>query len=343
MKKIYLLTDYKNHFGSKWDSNPYRSGFDLDLLSNIFKNYNYFIIIIEMSDAQKLDKIEGEIFLYTSSEDIGYYYKSFIEDVILYLELRGAKVIPYFKYLRANNNKSFMELIRGEFDFKGIHTLNSYTFGTLTKLKNISSTLTYPVVLKKSSGAMSSGVYLAKNEKDLISKVKRVTKTDSVLLRIKEFLRTFKHNGYVPDTTYRKKFVIQEFVSGLSSDYKILIFGNRYYIFERPTRKNDFRASGSGNKSYIYGSDVHCPSGIFEFAQNVYHSMNVPHLSIDVAYDDEQFYLIEYQAIYFGTVGVVKSDGFYLKNEEQWKFQKEDLRLEQIYAESIIQFLETAE
>ena len=128
---------------------------------------------------------------------------------------------------------------------------------------------------------------------------------------------------------------IQEFIQNLKSDYKVLIWGERYYIFERPVRNNDFRASGSGNEKYIYGSHVDLPEGIFNFSKQVFNQLNVPQLSLDIAYDGTTFYIIEYQVIYFGTVGHVLSDGFFLLIKGEWKFIPEKLDLEQVYAESI--------
>ena len=53
MKEIILLTDYKGYFGSKWQSNPYRSGYDQQLLTRYFKNMalmlntkNYRILVL---------------------------------------------------------------------------------------------------------------------------------------------------------------------------------------------------------------------------------------------------------------------------------------------------------
>ena len=94
MKKIWMLTDYKNHFGSKWDASPYRSGMDINLILEKFKERKYSLEVINFSDAANDSKIRTSDFvIYTSSEDSGYEYKSFIEDVVLYLENCGARTI----------------------------------------------------------------------------------------------------------------------------------------------------------------------------------------------------------------------------------------------------------
>jgi len=86
MSTIYILTDYKKHFSSKWDAMPYRSGMDKDLLRKLFKTYNYTIEYISFDQVYLMSEIKDQIFLYTSSEDYQYHYKSYIEDVILYLQ-----------------------------------------------------------------------------------------------------------------------------------------------------------------------------------------------------------------------------------------------------------------
>ena len=60
---------------------------------------------------------------------------------------------------------------------------------------------------------------------------------------------------------------------------------------------DDFRASGSGNFNY----DKVLPDGLLNFCNEIYKEFNIPSLSLDIAYDGNQYYLIEFQAVYFGT------------------------------------------
>ena len=81
-KYIFLLTDYKGNFGSHWKADPYRSGFDLKLVKNEFNKNGYKIIITSFEEIINNNKEINGIVLYTSTEDIGYHYKDFIEDII---------------------------------------------------------------------------------------------------------------------------------------------------------------------------------------------------------------------------------------------------------------------
>lgn len=340
MKEIIALTDYKNHFGSKWDALPYNSGFDKKLLSQYFRERNYQIKFVEFSKVTELRNIKNIPILYTSSEDIGYHYKSYIEDVVLFLQESGGKIIPEFKFLRANNNKIYMELISKQIGGKIMNRLDSWIFGTFEEMQSRMHEFTYPIVIKSSTGAMGRGVSLAKNEKDLIKKVKSIIRTQYLLQDIKDNIRPYKYKGYKVNSLYREKFVLQSFIPDLKNDWKILIFGDKYFIFSRPVRKNDFRASGSGNLNYSYGSECNYPQGIFEFAKNIFEILDVPHLSIDIAYDGNKFYLIEFQAIFFGTVGHVKSDVYFKKEKNNWIPLKNTEPIEKIYAASVIDYLE---
>ncbi len=109
------MTDYKNRFGSRHFDKPYRSGFDQQVLAKYFSQHNINPKFINLSDVNfRKNNFTNQFILYTSSEDEGYFYKSYIEDIVLGLQLSGARVIPDFKYLRANNNKVFMEILRDQ-------------------------------------------------------------------------------------------------------------------------------------------------------------------------------------------------------------------------------------
>jgi glutathione synthase/RimK-type ligase-like ATP-grasp enzyme len=338
--ELYIICDYKKQFGSKWNAIPYRSGFDLESVSKCFLEYGIKVIVINFSEVQFLNDLKGKLFVYTSSEEERYVYKSYIEDVIHFLEISGALVIPEYKFLKANNNKVFMELLKKSYEKHYLGSLKSFVFGSISETEIFKDKLTYPLVLKTADGAMSTGVSLAKKESELLRQIENKSYKLSVFKIAKEAYRKWKYRGYKKEDSFKGKFVIQDFIPGLKSDYKILIFWDRYYIFERPVRKNDFRASGSGSSNYIYGSKVNLPKGILEYCETLFKSMEIPNLSIDIAYTGEAFFVIEFQAIYFGTVGVVKSDGFYQRNiEGNWAFIRIKLEIENIYVYSISNYL----
>ncbi len=340
MNKIIFLTDYKNKFGSKHFDTPYRSGMDKDKLIQYFKEVAYEIEFRYLNEVEIHDTTLQDIpIAYTSSEDIGYRYKSYIEDIVYALELKGSQMIPDYKHFKANNNKVFMELLR---DVGGISTnLKSKVFGSMSDLEMRIDQVTFPCVFKTAEGASGNGVALVKNKQELYRQVKKSSagyrnyKQD-----IRDQLRAVKHKGYIKESIYREKFILQEFIPNLKNDWKVYVFGDRLYTFKRPIQKGrGIKASGGGYDNYLYDLEAEAPEGMFDLVLEVFKKLKVPHLSIDIAYDGKQLYIIEFQSLYFGTAGIPYSKGYFSKKEGNWKFIEEKLEIEKVYADSIVQFL----
>jgi hypothetical protein len=157
MQQISLITDYQGRFGTKYTAVPYRSGMNKELLKEEFLGNRLDPHFCGASEIfNKPDNPEGKIFLYTSSEDRNESYKSFLEDVILAIESAGGIVIPRFLYLRAHNNKVFMELLKKEWGEKVGDNLGAYCFGSFEELIQRGISLKFPVVLKRPEGLKSS-------------------------------------------------------------------------------------------------------------------------------------------------------------------------------------------
>lgn len=337
MTDIYILTDYKGYFGSKQKSEQYKSGMQKSLLSEYFTELGFNAIFISFTDIDfRKNNYNGKFMVYTSSEDPGYYYKDFIEDIIFGLELQGAKLIPAYKFLRANNNKILMEILRDLSNDQTLYNISSSYFGTIKKLQDKLNSFKYPVVIKTAGGAMSTGVYLAKNKKELLRFAKLISRSRNWWKELWDIKNYIKHGGkLILNSRFRKKFIVQNFIPGLKNDWKILIYGNKYYVLNRKVRKNDFRASGSG----LFNFEKNLPNGLLEFANAVVTKFNLPQLSLDVAFDGENFILIELQALYFGTK-TIEYAPFYFKNEgNDWNIIEEKSILEKVYAESICNFI----
>ena len=337
--KIYLLADYKGYFGSKYDAIPYRSGFDKNKISILFSLQGYECEFVNFNNLPLFDQLKKFYILYNSSEDIGDFYKSFIEDIVLHLERNEIKVIPGFDFLKAHNNKVFMELLRKKLGFSWNDTLKSQVFGTLEELEMVIDDIEFPVVIKSFEGALSRGVFLAHNKSELINKVKMISRVKFLKEDIKDYLRPYKHKGYIKESIYRKKFVIQQFIPNLINDWKILVYGKRLYILTRHIRNNDFRASGS-HCNYLAGSKSKLPEGILDFALRVRDGLDVPHVSLDIVYDGAKFHVVEFQTLYFGTSTFNMSDVFFEKVDSSWKQFKNVLPLEQLYVDGICWFIE---
>jgi len=336
MKSLIILTDYKNYFGSKQKSQYYNSGFDLNSLTDLFNKKSYSVKIYPLSTIDfSVCNFKDSFVLYTSSEDHELYYKQFIEDVLLGIQINGGILIPDFIYFRAHNNKVFMEILRKILLNRAIKYLPSRTLGTLEELNYIKERIVYPIVYKSSAGSKSRGVGLAHSYSELVKKCHKISKTFHFWYDFKELVRKYKYSGYITNSKHRRKFILQEFIDGLDHDYKILVFDKKYYILKRKTKSNDFRASGQGLLEYT----DNLPEGIFDFAENIYQTLDVPFISLDIAYNGIEYYLLEFQVIYFGTYTLEYSECFYLKYGNQWLKVVEKSVLENVYVDAIDSFI----
>lgn len=335
MNPIYILVDYKGRFSSKASSYPYRSGMEKEKLRLSFMDHGYNVEFLEFSeiDFRKMN-FKDKYIIINSSEDHNLYYKDYIEDILIGLMLQGANLIPSFKYFRAHSNKVFMEILRDLSHLKKIKNISSTSFGTIEEFLNQKLNQN-EYVIKPAIGAVSKGVSLGKNKKDIIKKIKKISRSRNIFGEIWDFGRFIKHKGYKRESKYRKKFIIQNFIKGLENDWKILIFGNKYFILFRQNRDNDFRASGSGKLEFR----ENIPDGILDFSKHIFDDFDVPNLSIDVGFDGFTYYLIEFQAIYFGTTTIEKSPFYFTKENSKWVINIEKSNLEKEYVNSIIQYI----
>ena len=339
-KKIVILTDYNGFFGSKYNAEPYLSGFDLKLLSDIFSSFSYEVSYMKLHEVINVspELWREKIVLYTSSEDTSYKYKQFIEDIVLYLSICGARLLPNYYHLRANNNKVFMELFGKKIAGKDIYTLKSGIHGCYEDILSQIDKIELPVVIKMSEGAQSRGVFLAKTINELKKYSKKVSRSSNIVRELWEIGRSIKYNNYSRESKYRNKFVTQQFIQNLKSDYKILVYGDIYYILERAIRENDFRASGS-KFNYKFGSHVNLPKGILDFAERYTKILDLPNVSLDIGFDGINFFVFEFQSIYFGSSTHLKSDGFYTKEDGKWLFKDTIYTLEYVFSYSVDQYL----
>jgi glutathione synthase/RimK-type ligase-like ATP-grasp enzyme len=191
------------------------------------------------------------------------------------------------------------------------------------------------MVIKGSSGASSEAVRKASNSKQLVNLAKKLSRTGNWPYHIWDLGRSFKHRGYKRESRHRKKFLVQDYVRGINGDWKVLAFGKKYYVLKRSPRKGDFRASGSGLIAY----PDQVPRELLDFARHFYEALSLPFLAMDLGFDGDQFYLIEFQAVYFGTHTLDTSPYYYLRTDEGWHKEEQPSQLEQVFVRSIVDYL----
>jgi glutathione synthase/RimK-type ligase-like ATP-grasp enzyme len=256
--------------------------------------------------------------LYQSSQDVGLYYKDFIEDVVLGLERQGARLIPPFHLFRAHHNKVFMEILRDLTPVPQVRSLRSKGYGTYEEFARDleADRVPLPAVIKPASGDSGRGVALVHTPSQARRAVRDLTLVLDRDTAWKNVYRTVFTQGWQLDSFRRRKFIVQEYVPGLDHDWKTIAFGPKYFVTVRPTRPGDFRASGSrGERTY----PTSLPDGLLDFLEAAFTAFRAPYASIDVMYDGRRFYLGEIQFVRFGTGAVIRCPHHWRRQDGRWR------------------------
>lgn len=351
MNRILILHDNRGYVAGSLLSDAGRK-INIDLLKKKLEEYGCHVHVMNLHDLTFPSVYKGWYVIYPSSEDYGLFYKGYIEDILLRLELDGAILLPSFIFFRAHHNKVLMELMRNHMSIE-YRTLSSAAFYSIDDLKKLTSRgISYPVVLKAAAGSGSAGVALARDEKELLKKAKKMGKITfygvcyTRINKIRHCLgmarRKLMGIKVVELPEPREKMILQKFVPNLSHDYKVLVFGEKYYILRRKVRDHDFRASGSGKLEFpeILGE---IETMVLDFARGAYEQIGTPLLSIDIAYDGERCHMVEFQCLNFGPYTLQFSSAYYQKEETGWIEIHRKSILEEEMANAIIYFLENLE
>ncbi len=334
--KIYLITDYRGGFYSSIRNIENMYSMDVELLCRYFAEQDCELIVMSFADVDfREQNYSGKWVLYQSSEDPGLCYKSYIEDIVLGMHLQGARLIPPFNMLRAHHNKVFMEILRDLSPLKQLKTIRTKCYGIFEEFAQADTS--YPCVMKPASGACSKGVVLVNNKADKTKYGKKLSRVRYFLPDLKERIKRIYRRGYVPRSLHRGKFIVQNLISGLSGDYKVLVYDDKYYVLHRQTRKNDFRASGSG----LFRWPEETPTELLDFAREIFLSFDVPFVSLDIACNGDNYHLLEFQFLSYGTLTLEKSSHYYSKSADSWIRIDGESILENEVVRSVVEFVQS--
>lgn len=319
---IYLLTMPDGAF-----SNAGQSWKNLDI-QKIIGLINYDVKVISFEDLADIDFVIEDILIYTSSENP--IVRHYIKNKLFFLK-DECQIIPSYDLLMAYEDKGFQEILRSKKNFGNLK--GNYIFD----IKD--ACLSLPKVLKTSEGAGSSGVFLVKNQKDLL-KIKNKFFTQDLKRKIIQFQRKIKltkkeYEIYSYKRGKYNSFVEQEFISDLQHDFKVLVFGDRYFSMKRNVRKNDFRASGSGDFEF-----TEPPSEVLNFAKEIASTLDNPYLSLDIAQSKHGCHLIEFQATNLGPITLHNSSSRYVFDGKNWLAEENCKDLEANYAYALNHYID---
>lgn len=316
-------------------------GLDLERIKDALQNeYHHKVQVFDFARiAANYELLPRQcVLFYTASYNEN--YNQFIKDVVFDISQSRPDVVllPDIDQLFSFENKGYQELYKKRI---GIEKVNGNYYGDSDDFP-IEKAI-FPFVYKSLKGAMSSGVRLIKNKDEfeaLNKEVKKLTFLERLRL-YKKAKNKHKDQSLQPVKQYsevnfskffskRNPFVAQEFVPGLECDYKVLVFGEKYYVLKRKVRDNDFKASGSGKFEWTEPSEK-----VLDYAREVVTKMGVWFNSLDIVETDSHCALVEYQGIGFGPLTLIGSPYYYQKNTASWHKVLTQSNLEEEYAQAI--------
>jgi len=234
----------------------------------------------------------------------------FAKQLLYSLEIANRKVFPNFNTIWHFDDKIGQKYL---FESLDIPHVDTHIFYNKVDANRYVKNIKYPIVFKLSRGAGSANVKLIKNRKmaeriieksftkgfkpfpsifaDQKKNIQKTSKKEifrkvlkipriyrDVLLKNKKMGREI---GYV---------YLQNFIPNNNYDIRIVVIGNRAFGLKRIVRKNDFRASGSGNIVYNKKEiDINCIKIAFEMNNKI----NAQSIAFDFIYEENNPKIIE--------------------------------------------------
>jgi glutathione synthase/RimK-type ligase-like ATP-grasp enzyme len=333
---VLLLTDADGFFGCRlmpWET------MNIDVIKQTLSRHFTLEHITYGQIARGASYPQDSIIIHSSSQQPE--YKSFIDDIMLYLYANGNLLVPSIHVVRSHENKGYQELhkrLRGVLSPPALYAAKLSDLGDRKGIE-------YPIVFKEVSGFGSVGVRLLRTGEDL----DRASVAEA-RLSFREAARELKKSvGYLirkhilgrqglrPYGNYYqplKRFVLQRYFPDLDHDLKVLVFQKRVYVLKRGVRPGDFRASGSGRFRFEAP-----PESLLDFAMELLRRFDEPYLSLDICEDDSGFHLLEFQGAHFGPYTLLEAPMHYALEDGHWRTCLERPGLEEVVAESLAIFI----
>ena len=214
----------------------------------------------------------------------------FAKQLLFSIQQSGKKVFPNFNsawhFDDKVGQKYLLESIKAPF-------IPSYVFYTKQDASKWIGQTSFPKVFKLRGGAGASNVKLVHTKREAKKIVKKAfgkgfKQSDSISDfkerwrkyksgqsnfkdLLKSIVRIFIKNEYSKMHSLEKGYVyFQEFIPDNKFDIRVVVIGDKAFALKRMTRKNDFRASGSGNIIYDKNQiDERCIKTSFEVNEKI--------------------------------------------------------------------------
>ena len=288
--KIAIHDSKKEHFFSKrWIAYCNNNNIPFKIV-NVYENN----IINQVKDC--------DIFMWHHSN---YDYRDalFAKQLIYSLETTGIKVFPDFHTTWHFDDKVGQKYLLEAIDAP---LVPSYVFYNKKDARKWIESTSFPKVFKLRGGSGSSNVQLVKDKQEAKKHVKKAfgrgfsqfdrfnhlkfryknfkSGKESLVGVLKGIVRLFIGNKYSNMVPKEKGYVyFQEFIPNNTFDIRVIVVGEKAFALKRLVRKNDFRASGSGNIVYHKSEiDERC----IQISFNVNEKLKCQSIAFDYVFDE---------------------------------------------------------
>lgn len=291
-KRMSVEKGISKYFGEKLFKNNY------DWAQKFKKCMNEYELTYEsvyMDDNQWIERIEHFDIVIWKPEFMGVRSTQILKEKIYFMQyIMGKKVMPNYETIWHFDSKIAQSYF---FKYKKIKTPKTFVSFDYNDVVDSSNKFDYPVVVKESNGAGSSGVRMIKSYKNMIKHVNRRFIWENLFSR-KISSKLFDRFGQI---------YVQEFLDNNNSDLRITIIGNKYaYGFWRKNRNGDFRASGSGKIDY----KTEIPLNIMKYCSQISKNNNFDSMAYDILFKGDEFLIVEMSYGYNETA-IFNSKGYY--------------------------------
>lgn len=230
-------------------------------------------------------------------KSMGFEAASYFKEKIFYLEkMLGKLVVPNFDTIWHFDSKVCQEYIFRDQEIKRPRTVASFDYlDALSQLERFDM----PLVFKRPNGAGSSNVKLVTTKAAAVREIKRIFCKDVVQRDMEQkgkiagkLSRHYLNlrNDRKTNATNHPVVYWQEFIAGNSRDLRITVIGDKYaFGFWRNNRKNDFRASGSGDIDY----QTPVPENVLLYCMSLSKRLNFDSMAYDIVFRGDDFLLVE--------------------------------------------------
>ena len=229
---------------------------------------------------------------------------SYLKEKIYFLEkIMKKRVYPSYDTIWHFDSKIAQSYL---FKYLNINTPKTFVTFDYNEAKYQVKKEKYPFVYKESGGAGSSNVRLIKNEHSF----KKVIYKKFIINKILGYL--------IPKSSINRfgSIYFQEFMTGNDADLRITVIGDKYIFgFWRKNRKNDFRASGSGQVDYA----KEIPVKAINLCREISEELKFDSMAYDLLIKDGEFKVIEMSYGYVDKA-IYDCAGYYLYENKKMEY-----------------------